>query len=141
MPLEMESGYFSPIPRIEKYAGNPMKRVLHFQGKVIGITGIFGQKVIRIALVYPTGLKFHVFLTKPERKADSNVKGYILGLFSCAAIVTIVAMTLTENKKTDLTQIQAVMEENKSDIYIDGYSFKIGDVYVNHRKLYIKKGE
>lgn len=61
MPLEMESGYFSPIPRIEKYAGNPMKRVLHFQGKVIGITGISGQKVIRIALVYPTGLKFKDF--------------------------------------------------------------------------------
>ena len=44
-------------------------------------------------------------------------------------------------KKTDLTQIQAVMEENKSDIYIDGYSFKTGDVYVNHGKLYIEKGE
>lgn len=55
--------------------------------------------------------------------------------------LSIVAMTLTENKKTDLTQIQAVMEENKSDIYIDGYSFKTGDVYVNHGKLYIEKGE
>lgn len=72
---------------------------------------------------------------------SSNVKGYILGLFSCAAIVTIVAMTLTENKRADLTQIQAVIEENKSDIYIDGCSLKTGDVYVNHGKLYIEKGE
>lgn len=72
---------------------------------------------------------------------SSNVKGYILGLFSCAAIVTIVAMTLTENKRADLTQIQTVIEENKSDIYIDGCSLKTGDVYVNHGKLYIEKGE
>lgn len=72
---------------------------------------------------------------------SSNVKGYILGLLSCAAIVTIVAITLTENKKTNLTQVQAVMEENKSDIYIDGYSLKTGDVYVNHGRLYIEKGE
>ena len=48
----MESGYFFPIPRIEKYAGNPMKRVLHFQGKVIGITGIYGQEAIQTVLVY-----------------------------------------------------------------------------------------
>lgn len=48
---------------------------------------------------------------------------------------------ITENKRADLTQIQAVIEENKSDIYIDGYSLKTGDVYVNHGKLYIEKGE
>lgn len=50
---------------------------------------------------------------------SSNVKDYILGLLSCTAIVTIAAITLTENKRTDLTQIQTVIEENKSDIYID----------------------
>lgn len=50
---------------------------------------------------------------------SSNVKDYILGSLSCTAIVTIAAITLTENKRTDLTQIQTVIEENKSDIYID----------------------
>lgn len=58
MSLEMENGYSSPIPRTEKYADNPMKRALPFQGKVIGITGISGQKVIQTAHAYPTGLKF-----------------------------------------------------------------------------------
>ena len=72
---------------------------------------------------------------------SSNVKSYILGLFSCAAIIAIAAIILTENKRTDLTQVQAVMKENKSDIYIDGYSLKTGDVYINHGKLYIEKGE
>lgn len=72
---------------------------------------------------------------------SSNVKGYILGLLSCAAIVTIAAIILTENTRTNLTRVQAVIEENKSDIYIDGYSLETGDVYINHGKLYIEKGE
>lgn len=54
----MGNGYFSPIPKIEKYADKPMNRALPFQGKVIGIIGISGQKDIRIAHASPTGLKF-----------------------------------------------------------------------------------
>lgn len=56
--MEMENCYSSPIPRIEKGVGNPMKRALPFQEKVIGITGISGQKDIRTAHASPTGLKF-----------------------------------------------------------------------------------
>lgn len=70
---------------------------------------------------------------------SSNVKGYILGLLSCASIVTIATMTLAKNKRADLNQVQSVIEENKADIYIDGHSLRTGDVYVNHGNYISKK--
>lgn len=76
MSLEMENGYSSPIPRTEKYADNPMKRALPFQGKVIGITGISGQKVIRTAHASPTGLKYLFAIKRGSKNMIKCMKMY-----------------------------------------------------------------
>lgn len=70
---------------------------------------------------------------------SENVKSYMLGLLSAAAAITIAAMTFTNATTTlSIDTVAAYLDENKSDMTINGISLEHSEIYYNHGRIYIE---
>jgi len=70
---------------------------------------------------------------------SENVKSYMLGLLSAAAVIAIAAMTFTNATTTlSIDTVAAYLDENKSDMTINGISLEHSEIYYNHGRIYIE---